>query len=80
LDIPNVIFDLGTYTDEQQREFDNYDISKGYSALNIPEEIQANFTISAQGKSAYASLEDLLFNNTYCADSINISSIPIYYL
>lgn len=81
LDIPDVLFDLGTYDKAKQLEFDKYsEKGYGYAAIHIPEEIQQNFIISAQGKSAYAALEDLLFNHTYCTDSITLTAIPVYYL
>lgn len=50
----------------------------GYQFIqNIPVNL---FSISAQGKSAYEELQDLLYNHSYCIESITISAIPIYYL
>jgi hypothetical protein len=44
---------------------------------NIPENY---FTISAQGKSAFNALEELLYNYSYCIENINLTAIPIYHL
>ncbi len=38
------------------------------------------FTISAQGKSAKDELDNLLYQHTYCTESINITATPVYYL
>lgn len=38
------------------------------------------FTISAQGKSAKDELDELLYKHSYCTESVNISTIPIYHL
>ena len=38
------------------------------------------FTISSQGKSAQDELNELFNNHAYCTETVNISSVPIYYL
>ena len=38
------------------------------------------FSISAQGKSAKAEIDDLLYKHSYCIASATITTIPIYYL
>jgi len=38
------------------------------------------FSVSSQGKSAKDKLDELLYKHSYCAESVNISAIPIYYL
>jgi hypothetical protein len=38
------------------------------------------FSVSAQGKSAKDRIDELLYNHSYCAESVSITSIPIYYL
>jgi hypothetical protein len=38
------------------------------------------FTISAQGKSAKAAIDDLIYQHGYCIESTTINTIPIYYL
>ena len=44
---------------------------------NIPISL---FNISSQGKSAQDELESLLYNHSYCIESITLTSIPIYHL
>lgn len=78
--IPDIIFDTGDYTEEQQIAYNNQDTLSGYVQINIPSEIKEDFNISTQGKSAYSLLENLLYNYTYCADQTNITAIPVYYL
>ena len=38
------------------------------------------FSISAQGKSAKDRLDELLYQHSYCIESVNITTITIYYL
>ena len=38
------------------------------------------FSLSSQSKSAQSALEDLLYNHSYCTESISLTTIPIYYL
>jgi hypothetical protein len=38
------------------------------------------FKVSTQGKSAKSAIDTLLYNHSYCIESITITSIPIYYL
>lgn len=53
----------------------------GYIFMQITENMSMNyFNISAQGKSAKDVLDELLYNHSYCTESINITAIPIYYL
>jgi hypothetical protein len=42
--------------------------------------IEAFFTLSAQGKSAKDKLDELLYQHSYCIESVSITSLPIYYL
>ena len=48
--------------------------------MNIPPAYANYFTISAQGKSAKETLDNLVYQHTYYQESISISAIPIYYL
>lgn len=53
----------------------------GYRYINIPKDyINTMFSVSSQGKSAKDKLDELLYKHGYCAESVNISAIPIYYL
>jgi hypothetical protein len=38
------------------------------------------FSKSAQGKSAKEEIDSLLYVHNYCIESVNITSIPVYYL
>lgn len=51
----------------------------GYSYAQL-EGISHLFTRSTQGKSAKEALDSLLYNFTYCSETISLSSIPIYTL
>lgn len=52
----------------------------GYTYINLPDYMKNLFTISTQGKSAVEELNELFHNFSYCVNSINISTLPIYYL
>ena len=68
---PNVI-----YVDALPEEGDMID---GHKYIQIPN-IEEVFSISAQGKSAKERLDELVFQHLYCAESINITSVPLYHL
>lgn len=51
----------------------------GYKYFNIGGYVDM-FSKSAQGKSAKDSIDNLLYNYTYCTESITVQSVPIYYL
>jgi hypothetical protein len=38
------------------------------------------FTMSGQGKSAWNTLEECLYNDVCCVESVSLTTIPIYYL
>jgi len=38
------------------------------------------FSISARGKCAKDSIDELLYQYSYCIENVSITSIPIYYL
>ena len=80
LDSPDILFNFGDYTEEQLQEFNDQTNYVGYATLNIPDKIKSCFAISTEGKSAFAVLEDFLYNYACCVDSISLSAIPIYYL
>ena len=62
------------------KEFNGIDIKTGYTYIQLTNEMQNLFTISAQGKSAEEEVEALINQYSYCVENINISTIPIYYL
>jgi hypothetical protein len=82
--VPNLIFST-------RGQLDAIDLKEktGYTFMFLPNAnttdpsgaIEFNyFNISAQGKSAKEKLDELLYQHSYCVDSISISTIPIYYL
>lgn len=50
-----------------------------YKYIQVPK-IDSLFVQSGQGKSAKTSLDELLYRHTYCAESVTITTIPIYHL
>ena len=52
----------------------------GYTYSQMTTGIDNLFSPSAQGKSAKEELDTLLYNHTYCANTISLNSIPIYTL
>ena len=67
---PNIIFQTGV---EGAGE------NPGYKYFNVPSAFDM-FSKSAQGKSAKEAIDSLLYNYSYCNESVSITSIPIYYL
>lgn len=55
-------------------------IKLGYTYIRLPEHMENLFTISSQGKSAKDVLDEYLYNYACCAESISISTRPIYHL
>ena len=71
--VPNLIFTTDIYNEFKEKS--------GYVFMQINEDISLNyFNISAQGKSAKDALDELLYQHSYCTNSINITAIPVYYL
>lgn len=50
------------------------------TVFQLPTNMQDYFTISSQKKSAYEELDTLLYNHTYVADSLTLTSVPLYNL
>lgn len=71
-DTPQVIFDSDGYENNSRPGMKYFNVNEAYYA--------DMFSRSAQGKSAKDALDSLLYNYTYCTDSITIQSVPIYYL
>ena len=51
----------------------------GYKYIQVAN-LDSMFSISAQGKSAKARLDELIYQHGYCIESSTINAIPIYYL
>lgn len=73
-------------TDEEYQELiqnqgDYQDlIGTGYTFIKLTPNMENYFHISAQGKSAWDELQNQLYQFTNFAESITITSVPIYYL
>ena len=67
---PNVIFQSGVAGTGTQT---------GYRYFQVPSALSM-FSKSVQGRSAKESIDTLLYNHSYCIESISITSVPIYYL
>ena len=75
-EIPDVLF----ITQEQYEALADKPMKTGYTYIRINSSLNNFFNISAQGKSAQDVMEELLYENTYCIESVSINSIPIFYL
>ena len=51
-----------------------------YARMNIPMQYSNYFARSAQGKCAKDELDNLVYQGTFYNETINISTIPVYYL
>ena len=71
---PTVVF---VNSDKWEEEKDK---TPGFTYVKLPSSMEGLFSISSQGKSATTVLDEFLYNNTYCTESISVTSIPIYYL
>lgn len=69
-DTPDIIF---------VKKLSKEDQLPGFRYIQIGD-YEGMFSISAQGKSAKDKLDELLYQHSYCIESINITSIPVYYL
>lgn len=56
------------------------ELKSGYTFIRLPESMENLFSISSQGQSAKDVLGTMLYNHTYCTESISLSTIPVYYL
>lgn len=68
---PNVVLD-NNGTNKERRA--------GYTYINIPDSMLSLFSVSSQGQSAADALEECLNKNTYCVETVSLTSVPIYYL
>lgn len=75
-DVPTVVFiDKKTSIAEERKKQ-----GSGYTYIKLPEYFENLFSISAQGKSAMDVLNEWLYSYAYCAESITMNTLPIYYL
>lgn len=55
-------------------------LNPGYTLIRLNSASENMFTISAQGKSAFDALNTYVYNHAHCAETITITSLPVYYL
>lgn len=77
-DTPNVIFVDATIDAETLLDMKNE--KTGYTFARLPGYFVNLFSISAQGKSAFDVLNNNLYNYSYCAETITLNALPVYYL
>lgn len=56
------------------------DTDLSYVRMNLVGGMANYFTISTQGKSAGAEMDNLVYTHTYYCESITLNTIPVYYL
>ena len=75
---PEVIFVNSDLSEEELQE--QREQKQGYSFCQLPDYMENLFNISSQGKSAKDRIDELLYSNAYCTESITINTIPVYHL
>ena len=79
-DVPTTLFIDGEDWADLQENLQDYDDMVGYTFIQITPSLEKYFTISAQGKSAWDELNNLLYTNTQATETVTLTAIPIYYL
>lgn len=74
-DTPKIIFTTAEKLASEEKK-------TGYNYFILPDNssYENMFTISAQGIDAKNRVDELLYQHSYCTESVTISAIPIYYL
>lgn len=75
-EVPTVIF-VDTNTNIQAEKAKK---GTGYTYIKLPEYLENLFSMSAQGKSAMDVLNEWLYSYAYCAESITLNALPVFYL
>ena len=78
-DTPLIIFYKGKQSDGIGDTLEDRYTKPGYSYAQLSN-IESLFSISSQGKTAKDELDNLLYNYTFCSETISLNSIPIYSL
>ncbi len=74
-DTPKIIF-----TTQDQLETERLKTGYNYFILPKNSSYENMFKISAQGIDAKNRIDELLYQHSYCTESVTISAVPIYYL
>ena len=72
---PTVIF-----VDQDEDISEQKSQKPGYTFVRCPDYINELFTISRQRKSAKDHVDNLLYNHTYCTETITLTTLPVYHL
>lgn len=76
-DIPDLIY----ITQDKYEELKKLGmLQTGYSYVLLPDGFEEYFQVTARNKSAQQTLDDLLYQYTFCSDQITIKAVPVYYL
>ena len=73
-EVPQVIFI------KDKNEYDHSQMKSGYTYIYLSKEMTDLFAISARGKSAEEEIVDLFNKHSYCSETVQITTIPIYHL
>ena len=74
-EIPKILI----YTFDQFQD-EKIELKSGYSYILLPAGYEQYFSISSRGLSIKNKIDDLLYQHTYCNQTINLTCVPIYYL
>lgn len=74
-DTPKIIF-----TTQEKYAIEEHKTGYNYMILPDMKSYENMFTISSQGIDAKNKVDELLYQHSYCTESIQINAIPIYYL
>ena len=69
--IPQIIF---------KTENSNFGTQTGYTNVQIQPTMENLFTISSKAKSCKERIDELLYSHSYCVETVNITTLPIYHL
>lgn len=70
-EVPNVLFNKLNEGDTPQ---------PGYIYINLPDSLSGMFSLTRRGKSAINLLDQKLYSNSYCTETVSINALPIYML
>ena len=77
-EIPEIIF---VKSDISDRELELQKKDKpAYTFIKLTSALENLFTISSQGISAQDELNNLLYDYSYCTESVSITTLPVYHL
>ena len=77
-EIPEIIFVKSDISDKEL-ELQKKD-KPAYTFIKLTSALENLFTISSQGISAQDELNNLLYDYSYCTESVSITTLPVYHL